>query len=138
MSANQKPIERTLVNITDGSRRKFLDDGSDVDTISGQVKSHRVRRSLLLQAANNTFITKGPHKGTPVFYAEEPFAPLFDGDPVARVRVLGAKERKLMDELVEERRRFLDTSKPQAEGEAAVAVASIKRRNTAAAQGADG
>jgi len=133
MSANLKPTMRTLVNITDGSSRSFLDDGSDVDAVTGRVKGHRVRRCILMQAGD-TLITKGPHRGTPVFWAEAPLAPLFDGDPVAKFRVLDAPTRKLMAELVAERARVLDESKVQADNEAVLALATVKRANTARAQ----
>lgn len=128
-----KVAKRVLVNITDGSRRSFDDDGSDVDPNTGTVKQHRVRRSILLQALD-AVIPKGPHKGQKVFWAEEAFEALFKGDPVSFAPVLDAKARKIMAELTAERDRFLNNSKPQAENEAALALATAKRANTAAAQ----
>lgn len=133
MSVHQKPVKRTLINITDGSRREFLDDGSDVDALSGTVKGPRVRRRIIVQALD-TLITKGPHKGSHVFYAEEKWAPLFDGDPLANVRVLDDVAKKKMQELVAERERFLATSKVQADNEAALALKKAKRANENAAQ----
>lgn len=128
-----KVAKRVLVNITDGSRRSFDDDGSDVDPNTGTVKQHRVRRSILLQALE-AVIPKGPHKGKKVFWAEQAIEPLFKGDPVSFAPVLDAAARKLMAELTAERERFLNGSKPQAENEAALALATAKRANTAAAQ----
>lgn len=125
--------KRSVINITDGSRRNFDDDGSDVDPNTGVIKQHRVRRSILLQAAE-AVIAKGPHKGMKVFWAEEPFAPLFKGDPVVAFPVLDAKARKAMAELTAERDRFLNGSKAQADNEAVLALAAVKLGNTAAAQ----
>lgn len=131
-----KSVRRVLINITDGSQREFLDDGSDVDGITSKLKGHRVRRNIIIAALEQK-VAKGPHAGTPVFWAAEKFEPLFQGDPLpGLVRVIDAPTKKVMDELVAERARFLDSSKMQADNEAALALNQVKRANTAAAQGA--
>lgn len=131
-----KLVQRTLINITDGSTRSFGDDGSDVDGVTGKFKAHRVRRTIIVAALEQK-IAKGPHAGTPVFWATEKFAPLFQGDPLPGLaRVLDPAAKKVMAELVAERERFLSTSRVQADNEAALALNQVKRANTAAAQGA--
>lgn len=129
-----KTVKRTLICITDGSTREFLDDGSDVDGVTGKFKAHRGRRNQLVAALEVT-IPKGTGAGTKVFWAEEKWAPLFEGDPLpSKVQVITPEVRKLMEQLVDERRKFLDQSKVQADNEAALALKKAKRANEAAAQ----
>lgn len=131
-----KPLKHTLVSIVDGSQRDIVDDGVDVDQLTGVVSAVHVRRSIALNMVQKvtTKHHKGVAPGTQIFWAKEPIRPIYSGDPLAKVPCMGPAEKKIMQTNIDRRAREQAEEADRLQPEV---IAAVKKANRDARAKAD-